>query len=172
MSDVVRFESRRVGPIEVADSDILTFEPLPGFANKTRFVLVEHAEGSEMAWLVSLDDPDLAFVVTTPWNFFPTYDPPVSRENLAALGIEKREEVELFNIVTLAGKTIYLNLSAPLLINVKTRKGLQVVSDDQRYTTRAPIPSLKADARQETDKDSRRESAPSTAAAKSAPAAP
>lgn len=144
MSDRVRFESRRVGVIEVEQSDIITFEPLPGFPGKTRFVLMEHAEASEMAWLASMEDPDLAFVVATPWTFFPNYDPPVGREHLAALGIAKREEVELLSIVTLSGKTIFMNLAAPLLINSVTRRGIQVVCDDPRFTTRAAIPQLNA----------------------------
>ncbi|HEB88683.1 MAG TPA: flagellar assembly protein FliW [Deltaproteobacteria bacterium] len=144
MGERIRFESRRVGPIEVEASDVLTFEPLPGFPDRTKFVVVEHAEGSEMAWLVSLDDPDLAFVVTTPWTFFPNYDPPIEREHLASLGIEKKNEVEILTIVTLSGKSIFLNLAAPLLINATTRHGVQVISDDPRFTTRAAIPELRS----------------------------
>ena len=142
MADLIRFESRRVGKIEVAESEVMVFEPLPGFPNRTRFVLMEHAEASELAWLVSVEDPDLAFVVAAPWSFFPKYDAPIDREHLAALGIEKSEEVELLSIVTLSGKSIFLNLAAPLLINVTTRKGIQVVGDDPRYTTRMAIPAL------------------------------
>ena len=142
MSDRISFESRRVGPIELSESDVLRFEPIPGFPGKTRFVVMEHAEESEMAWLVSLDDPDLAFVVSTPWSFFPTYDPPVQREHLATLGIEKLEEVEILSILSVSGGTIFFNLAAPLLINASTRRGMQVVADDPRYTTRVAIPSL------------------------------
>jgi flagellar assembly factor FliW len=156
VSDLIRFESRRVGPIEVPAQDILTFDPLPGFAGRSRFVVMEHADESALAWLVSLDDPDLAFVVADPWAFFPTYDPPVAREHLAALGIEKREEVEILCLVTLDGKSIHLNLVAPLLINVSSRKGLQVIGDDPRYTTRAPIPPLKAGATSEPSEESAR----------------
>ncbi len=144
MGESISFESRRVGKIEIAESEVVTFEPLPGFPNRSRFVIMEHAEASELAWLVSIEDPDLAFVVAAPWGFFPNYDPPVEREHLAMLGIEKREEVELLSIVTLAGKSIFLNLAAPLVINVTTRKGIQVVGDDPRYTTRAAIPALEA----------------------------
>jgi len=143
MSDLVRFENRRVGLIEVEESDIVTFDPIPGFPGKTRFVVMEHADDSEMAWLASMEDPELAFVVATPWTFFPNYDPPVEREHLAMLGIEKNEEVELLSIVTLSGRTIYLNLAAPLLINATTRRGMQVISDDPRFTTRAAIPQLR-----------------------------
>lgn len=142
MGERIEFESRRVGKIEVTEADVVTFEPLPGFPNRSRFVIMEHAEGGEMAWLVSIEDPDLAFVVAAPWSFFPTYEPPIEREHFAALGIEKREEVEILSIVTLSGKSIYLNLSAPVLINATTRKGMQVVGDDPRYSTRTPIPAL------------------------------
>ncbi len=164
MSEKICFESRRVGKIEVSEEDIVTFEPLPGFPGNTRYVVVEHSEGSELAWLVSLDDPDLAFVVAAPWAFFPHYDPPVEREHLAILGIEKKEEFELLSIVTLVGKSINLNLAAPLLINVSTRKGIQVISDDPRYTTRAPIPGL--------DKESKDAPVSATEAAGSAETAP
>lgn len=155
MTDVIRVESRRVGTIEASETDILFFEPLPGFPNKTRFIVVEHSESDDFAWLVSLDDPDLAFVVASPWTFFPNYDPPVDREHLGALEIQKKEEVELLSIVSLMGKDIFLNLSAPLLINASTRRGVQVVSDDPRYTTRAAIPALKAEAQAERSEDSK-----------------
>lgn len=144
MGELISFESRRVGRIEVKESEVLHLEPLPGFPDRSRFVIVEHAEGGEMAWLVSIEDADLAFVVASPWAFFPVYEPPVEREHLAALGIEKREEVEILSIVTLAGKQIYLNLSAPLLVNVTTRRGLQVIGEDPRYSTRVAIPVLES----------------------------
>ncbi len=142
MTDLIRFESRRAGAIEVHAADVLEFEPLPGFPNRRRFVLMEHGDRSELAWLVSLDDADLAFVVTNPWTFFPNYDPPVAMEHLTALEIEKREEAEILCLVTLDGTAIHLNLLAPLLINVSTRKALQVVTDDRRYSTRMRIPRL------------------------------
>ena len=146
IEEKIRFESRRVGTIEVSPADIMHFESLPGFSGKNRFVIVDHTESSPLAWLACLDDPDLAFVVTAPLGFFPDYDPPIDRDHLAALGIEKKSEVELLCIVTLAGKTINLNLAAPLLINSTTRRGLQVISDDSRYSTREPIPGLKDEA--------------------------
>ena len=76
------------------------------------------------------------------FRFGSTYDPPVQREHLAALAIQKLEEVEILSIVSLSGGTIFLNLAAPLLINGVTRRGLQVVSDDPRYSTKAAIPAL------------------------------
>lgn len=160
MSEVIRFESRRVGPVEVSESDVVVFEALPGFADKQRYVLMEHAPDSQFAWLVSLEDADLAFVVASPWTFFPHYDPPVEREHLASLGIERRDDVELLCIVSLSGKEIFLNLAAPLLINAATRKGMQVVSDDPRYTTRAALPALEERSESATEDSSGRANEP------------
>lgn len=174
MSEVVQFESRRVGKIEVIDEDILRFESIPGFPDKKRFVVVAHADSADFAWLVCIDDPDLAFVVASPWTFFPNYDPPVDRDHLATLSIEKKEEVELLSIVTLMGKEIYLNLAAPLLINASSRRGMQVVSDDPRYTTRAALPPLKEEAKSQaasTEADSKQADSTPTAS-KSVPVAP
>jgi flagellar assembly factor FliW len=172
MSEVIRVESRRVGEVEVTEADIILFDPIPGFPNKSRFVIAEHADSSDFAWLICLDDPDLAFVVASPWTFFPNYDPPVDRDHLAALAIEKKEEVELLSIVTLMGKDIFLNLSAPLLINASTRRGLQVVSDDPRYTTHASLPALQPEAATAQKKEEASEAKSGASAAKSAPPAP
>ena len=81
MTERITFESRRVGRIEVSIEDVVTFESLPGFSGRTRFVVMEHDEDTEFAWLVNLDDEDLAFVVASPWSFFPRYDPPVGKEH-------------------------------------------------------------------------------------------
>lgn len=145
MSEMIRFESRRVGEIVVPEADVVHFDPLPGFPERSRYVVMGHAADSELAWLVSLDDADLAFVVASPWSFFPSYDPPIEREHLAALEIERRDDVEILCLVTLSGRQIFLNLAAPLLVNVATRRALQVMSDDPRYTTRAAIPSLRGE---------------------------
>ena len=36
----ILFESRKVGTIEVIEEDVVTFEPLPGFPDSKRFVLM------------------------------------------------------------------------------------------------------------------------------------
>ena len=35
--------------------------------------------------MISLDDPDLAFVIANPWHFFPGYDPAVEPRHLKGL---------------------------------------------------------------------------------------
>ena len=129
MSDQVVFENNRFGVIEVAESELLLFPGLPGFPNARRFVVMEHDRDVYFAWLVSMDDPDLAFAIADPWQFFPDYDPPVELRHLHALGVEGPKDLEIMAIATFVGEHARLNLAAPLLINPRNRRGAQVIFD-------------------------------------------
>ncbi|MEX1271335.1 MAG: flagellar assembly protein FliW, partial [Acidimicrobiia bacterium] len=49
-------------------------EGIPGFPDHTRFTLVELADDGAFQLLQSLDDENVAMIVTTPWLFFPDYE--------------------------------------------------------------------------------------------------
>lgn len=64
----------RFGTVNIADDRVITFQKgLLGFAECKRFCLLEPAEDACFFWLQSLEDPDLAFVVTDPMIFVPEY---------------------------------------------------------------------------------------------------
>lgn len=140
MKGRVSIQSRRVGLLEVELDQLLVFPGLPGFPEARRFAVVDHDSGGAFAWLVSMDDPDLAFVIANPWDFFPGYDPPVQVEHLGNIGVEGPEDLEIVVIASFVDHKAQLNLAAPLLINRAKRRGAQVILDDSRYTTREPIP--------------------------------
>jgi flagellar assembly factor FliW len=165
MQDNVVIETRRFGRIEVEQKDVIEFDTgLPGFPRARRFAIFDHADESLFAWLVSLDEPDLAFVVANPWNFFPDYDPPVDVRTLKQLGVTASEELEVIAIAILESGRVRLNLAAPLLINTRARRGLQLVPERTRYSTREDLPALApATASGEGEGTRRRESPASSA---------
>lgn len=138
--DLVSIASSRFGTLRVPETDLLRFPGLPGFPGARRFALVEHDHRGIFGWLVSADVPDLAFVVTNPWNFVPDYDPPVPGRALRGLEAESLEELEVLAIAAFEGDRIFLNLAAPLLVNPKSRCALQVILDGDAWSTRQPIP--------------------------------
>jgi len=152
MGETLSIETSRFGRIEVDPRTVLHFNGLPGFPEADRFVVIDHAETTSFCWLVSLDQPDLAFVIANPWHFFPGYDPAIGTRHLSTLGIENAEQLETVVFATFNGRKVTLNLAAPVLINRESMQGAQVILDDPRYTTREEIPSVEpARAAAETD---------------------
>jgi flagellar assembly factor FliW len=139
MSDQIVFENHRFGEVTVSEADLLHFPGLPGFPNARRFVVMEHDRDTFFAWLVSVDDPDLALAIADPWQFFPEYDPPVELRHLNALGVEGPKDLEIMTVATFSGESARLNLVAPLLINPRNRRGVQVIFDRSSLSTREEI---------------------------------
>ncbi|MCG8587851.1 MAG: flagellar assembly protein FliW [Proteobacteria bacterium] len=136
----VEFATNRFGRISVPCGSIYRFPGLPGFADAREFAILEHAENSIFGWLVSLEDPDLAFVMSSPWHFFPDYQPGLSRDDLTSVGVERAEDLEVMCLVTVCDGRIHLNLAAPLLLNVSARRGRQIILQGDAYPTRARVP--------------------------------
>ncbi len=150
MGETLVVETNRFGRIEVDSQAVLYFNGLPGFAKARRFVVMDHVETESFSWLVSVDDPDLAFVIANPWHFFPGYDPGVSPRHLAGLEIEDAGDLEIVVLASFQGRNVTLNMSAPLLINRGSRRAAQVILDDPRYSTREEVPALESRSQRQT----------------------
>jgi flagellar assembly factor FliW len=135
----VTFEHARVGKIEIDASRTLHFAGLPGFPAARSFALVHHDEESAFAWLASLDRPDLAFVVAEPGKLFPDVQLRLARRELDAVGAASREDVLVLAIANLSGGEACLNLAAPIVVNVHTRRAAQVVLPDASLPLRARL---------------------------------
>jgi len=117
-------------------AEVLTFpEGLIGFRAARRFVLLDSGRSrSPFRRLVSLDVPELTFVVCDPGRFWPGYE--------IELPAADDERVVLV-IVTVPGnaRELTANLMAPLVVNMRTVTGRQVVLDTGRFSTRHPLPT-------------------------------
>ncbi len=133
----------RFGSIEFSLSDIITLEGgLIGFGESTEFLMVPSKPGSPFSWLQSAQDPSLAFLIADPAAFFEDYDPEISDFDANQLGLMSGADFGIF--VTSAipvgePKKATANLAAPILINLDTKRGKQVVLDNEAYTMRHPI---------------------------------
>ena len=115
---------------------------LVGFADKRRFVTLSPAPGSNLLWYQSVDDPGLAFVITSPKLFVPEYEFPFSKFVLDALQAKDPEEVEVYVLVTIpAGRPREMtgNMLGPLVINPTTRLAEQVIMDETKYSHKQPL---------------------------------
>ncbi|MCA9288496.1 MAG: flagellar assembly protein FliW, partial [Phycisphaerales bacterium] len=90
----------RFGVVEIAEDRVITFaKGLLGFPSHTRFCLLEPGDEAVFFWLQSIDDPNLAFVVTDPGLFFADYAVPIKPDQMGELGLEKLADAQVFVIV-------------------------------------------------------------------------
>jgi flagellar assembly factor FliW len=148
--DVVHITSQRFGDFEVPAGDILHFsQGLIGFPKARRFVILDHRPGSPFKWMLCLEQPDVAFAVVEPARMVPDYVAPLE---LAARTLRTDPaNVALFVIVTIPSDPMAMtvNLMAPVVVDVRTRKSVQLVLEDTRcdpsYRVCAPRPTLAAE---------------------------
>ncbi|MDJ0847874.1 MAG: flagellar assembly protein FliW [Myxococcota bacterium] len=131
-------ESDRFGRIEAPSENVIEFDGLPGFPLAHRFVLLEHDRESLFRWLVCADEPELAFVVTDPRQFFPEYAPelPVS---LASADAADSPGPAVLAIADVRGGQVHLNLAAPLVIDLEKRRATQVILEGSVYPVRQRV---------------------------------
>lgn len=138
----MKFNTVRFGEIEVADDKIITMtEGLLGFANITRYVILDHMPDSPFHYLQAVDDAEVTFVIVDPLSFKPDYKVAVSANDLSDLQLEKAEDAVVCAIVTVPEnpKEMTANLQGPLVINAEKRLAKQLVLYDGPYTTKHKI---------------------------------
>lgn len=130
----------RFGEIEVEEDKIVHFEHgIPAFDEEHEFLIIPYDEESPYVFLQSLNTPDLAFLMTMPFVFFPDYEFEIDDETQARLGITKQEDMLVYTLLTIPGGRVQdmtANLMAPVLINTKNMQASQLVLDKSRYTTK------------------------------------
>jgi flagellar assembly factor FliW len=139
----MEINSTRFGTIEVDDDRIIHFpRGLLGFPGHTRFALIQTSEENYFFWLQSVDDANLAFVVTDPSIFFKDYEIPVRDDVREDLELSDLGAAQVFVICNKAGEWLTGNLLGPLVVNSVNRRGLQVVLTEKRWGTRQPLVRL------------------------------
>lgn len=136
-------ETSRFGPLEVDERRLIQFpKGILGFPDQQEYALIQTAENSVFYWLQAVKRPDLAFVVCDPRLFVPDYVVPVKLEELTQIGLSEPSSAQVFTIVNKVDGVLTGNLQGPLVINVETRAGRQLVLSDRRYSTRHPLMHL------------------------------
>jgi flagellar assembly factor FliW len=135
------------GISESSDSatDALMFPSgLVGCAEWKRFVLISD-EGTplQLAYMQSLDDPNIALVVTNPSQLDASYVAPLSIEDRADLGLTDGTQPLVYCTLTVRGDGwLTANLLGPLVVNPLTGTGKQLVLVDSGYSTQFPVTQL------------------------------
>jgi flagellar assembly factor FliW len=146
----MEIHSSRFGPIEVGPDDVIHFpEGLAGLGDCRHWVLLADAQNDAVAWMQSVDRPEVALAVVSPRRFVPGFRMHVARRELEPLQLEQIQAARVLAIVGKTDRSATLNLKAPLVINLDLRLGRQVITNGQlplQYELGAALPTLKMSA--------------------------
>ncbi len=132
----------RFGMLSVQPQDELLFEQgLVGLEGCCRWVILTDSDNPMLGWLQSLEQGHIALGVVSPRRFVPDYQLRVNREDLMSLQLTTTHDAEVVVVASRQESGLTLNLRAPLVINVATRRGCQVISQDA-LPVQHPLPSL------------------------------
>jgi len=143
----------RFGEIEYDPNLVLNFpEGLIGFEGLRDFVVMHNEKEGPLFWIQSVEDPQVALVLTDPTNFFLDYQ--VVPEADEATKINLGEDEQCFSLVVVtvhADQHVTLNLAAPILFAPQSNKAIQVILENSGYDIQTPLPIIekKAEAEEE-----------------------
>lgn len=133
-------QTLHLGELDILDESIITFpNGIPAFEEARRFTIVDSEEVQiPFKWLQCVDNPELALIIINPFFVCSSYDFDVRDELLKEIGIESPDELVIFSIVVVPEdiNQMTINLKAPVIINVKDKKGMQVILDTDKYGVR------------------------------------
>ena len=145
--ETLEVTSQRFGSFSVPLDTLFVLDPgMVGFPKARRFVLLDAKPGSPFKWMLCVDEPELGFAVVDPAHFLPGYVAPLER---AATALScPLEEVALFALVTIPERPveIFVNLLAPIVVDLRNRTGRQLVLDDPQLDPAYRIPLIAAPA--------------------------
>lgn len=142
----MEIETTRFGRLNVDDERIMTLpRGLLGFPQHTRFALIQTGEENYFFWFQSVDEPQLAFVVTDPTIFFKDYDVPIREDTAAELELNEPGCAQIFVICNKVDEWLTGNLLGPIVVNAQNRLGAQVVLTEKKWTTRQPLLKLQSE---------------------------
>lgn len=139
----VTVQSEVLGPFTVAPADVLTFDDgVLGFPACRRFVLVP-AGREGLYWLQSVEQTALAFLLVDPFPLVAGYTLDLGAvEPGSELAAAAPADIVALTILTLPATRAELptaNLQGPLVIDLRTRRGRQVVVSNGAFGLRHPV---------------------------------
>ena len=85
--------------------------------------------------MLSVEDPNVVFVLINPFFLCPDYSPVLAPQELSCLSVEDSGGLSYYAICVVRNDYLEntVNLKCPLAINPQTRRGIQLILDNTSY---------------------------------------
>ncbi len=135
-----RIKTLRFGEIEEDESKIIHFaQGLPAFEEEHEFILVLQTMDNPYVFLQSIKTPELAFLMTRPFVFFPAYEFTLPETIREQLGLKDLNDLDVYTLITIPDGNIQqmtTNLLAPIVLNKCNYEAQQVILEKTNYMTK------------------------------------
>ena len=143
MTHTYSIKTSRFGELFYNEEDVIVFpRGIPGFERNHDWAITGDEE-SVIKWLQSLDDAELALPITTPDIVMLEYNARIPDDEIELLGeVKSNEDLALLSVVSIPSSAPWdmtVNLRAPILVNVRTRRAAQVIVLNEDYPLRHPV---------------------------------
>ncbi len=140
----MRLQSTRFGELTIEEETALAFpRGLMGYPEQKEFFLLEQPSQGPFKWLHALDDTSLAFVMIDPTLIKPDFRLNLQAEELEEMQATDPTDLRIYVMLTVSNRhpeKATANLQGPILLNMKARKGKQLVLlDTLQYPCRYPL---------------------------------
>ena len=116
-------------------------EGLPAFEYIKEFIFLFKPDTSPFLFMQALNPPDISFVCIDPFLIHPDYKPRISDADAGFLHLKRPSDALILSIVTVKPDVTETtaNLQGPIIINMQTSVGRQIVCENQKYPVRYKI---------------------------------
>jgi flagellar assembly factor FliW len=143
-----RIPTKFLGEVDYAPDTVFTFPSgLPGFEEERAFLFLKIPDSEPLMFLQSLKNRNLCFALLPILTVAPDFRVELSPEELVELELPEHRQPALGKDVLLAAlicagnseEVPCANLMSPVVVNLKTRVGLQVIHPESGYSHRHQI---------------------------------
>lgn len=134
-------QTKHFGETEIDETKIIKFEEgIFGFEDQRKFVILYEGEAGEnpFCWLQSLDQSQVCLPMIDPLVWFPEYQPELDDDEILKLGELDPNAISIYTVVVVPEnlEEMTTNLRAPIIVNIDTKKGAQLITVEDHYQIR------------------------------------
>jgi len=129
-------KTRLFGEIKVNDKEVIHFtKPILGFDDCRQYLLVENESMFPTFWLQSINDPNLAFPVISPFSVDENYSINLQALDLDDIRLKSIDDALVLTLMVVPQtlSSIRTNLRAPIIYNPEKKVAKQLILYDEKY---------------------------------------
>lgn len=129
-------KTKHFGEVEIKKEDVIEFtKPILGFDDYKQYILLSKESIFPTFWLQSVEDPDLAFPVVSPFSIDENYSIKLLPHDFEDIRLKEIEDLLVLTLLVVPQdlSRMRTNLKAPIIYNPKKKVAKQIILQEEKY---------------------------------------